>query len=144
MTGDHSIALTVLQLQFAKAIPDLTRVIRREDVRLADGRRRRIPDLVIVRESYHGSPTPASNVLLAVEVVSPGGGDEWGQKMIDYAEGGIPGYLIVEGPKDGRFTAAYHVLREDHYELVAKAEPDATFTITEPFTATIDLSELSY
>ena len=142
-TADHQVVQNLLFLALLKAVGDVTRVLTATDVRLANGKRRRIPDLMVVRENYHGSPTPASNVLLVIEIVSPGGGVEWTQKMTEYAEGGIPGYLIIEGPKGG-YRASHHVLRDGKYELATKTAVDGNLTITEPIVCDIDLSTFTY
>lgn len=142
-TADHQIALNALFLAFYTVLRDKTRIIGGTDIRLANGARRRIPDLMVVREQYHGSPTSPDNVLVVVEIVSPRDGEEWTQKMIDYAEGGIPGYLIVRGGRGG-FSAWYHVLRDGAYTLASHVGPGGTLTMAEPFECDIDLDELGY
>ena len=108
---------------------------------MADGKRYRTPDVVALRKPGHGRPADPANVLLVVELTSPGGGDEWSLKMQAYAEAGIPGYLII-GCKPSGYTATHHVLVDGGYKQVAYVSEDADDTVlkvTEPFAFSLDL-----
>ncbi|HEU5331495.1 MAG TPA: Uma2 family endonuclease [Actinocrinis sp.] len=57
----------------------------------------REPDVYVLREPSRQSFQSAANVLLVAEVVSPGTEKiDWREKMVEYAEAGIPHYWIVD------------------------------------------------
>jgi Uma2 family endonuclease len=109
----------------------------------------RRPDLVVVtraefeRREREGGVLRASDVLLAVEVVSLG--SERTDRLIkhsEYADAGIPHYWVVDlgEPGDRPQLTAHHLAGEFGY---ADAGPVvATLTATEPFPVRIDLDAL--
>lgn len=113
------------------------------DVRMADGKVIYQPDVLVLREPDPGRPIVASNVILVGEFISPGGGNERTQKMLDYAEAGIPGYLIFTRSGDG-YAATLYNLRDGSYEAGAKSEGGGVLSFEDPFHAVIDLRELEY
>lgn len=142
-TPAHQNASSVLWMIFSTMLGRSMRAIQATDMRLADGAKYRNPDVMVLRHATREHPIKPDNVVLVVEIISPGGGDERTQKMTDYAEAGIPGYLIVQESTDG-FAAWHHVLRGDHYELVSEAEPGGELVMTEPIACTIDLTSLEW
>ncbi|MGI8814078.1 MAG: Uma2 family endonuclease [Pseudonocardia sp.] len=97
-----------------------------------------IPDLVVVtRLDDDVTVFDAADVVLVVEIVSPGSvAADRAIKPRLYAEAGIPGYLRVElsGP-----TALPHRLRDGRYVC---DEPGPVLRLTEPFAAEVDLAAL--
>ncbi|HEY3869133.1 MAG TPA: Uma2 family endonuclease [Actinocrinis sp.] len=66
----------------------------------------REPDVYVLREASEeedgGLFQRAEDALLVVEIVSPGSGaTDWIDKMIEYADAGIPHYWIIEFGADG-------------------------------------------
>ncbi|WP_163505560.1 Uma2 family endonuclease [Fodinicola acaciae] len=58
---------------------------------VAEGSRYRLPDAVVLRQRHRGRPANSQNVRLVAEIVSPGGGEEYDQKMTVYAQAGSSG-----------------------------------------------------
>lgn len=120
------------------ARPAGLRVIEAVNVRLGSGRIL-IPDVVVVR-ARPGEDVKvwdAADVLLALEVVSPGSvGADRAVKPGLYAAAGIPLYVRVElaGP-----TAVVHRLHDSVY-LAGAAE--SLLLLAEPFPVQIDLAAI--
>ncbi|HZE37494.1 MAG TPA: Uma2 family endonuclease [Stackebrandtia sp.] len=142
---EHMYASGELVLLFRETVKHRPQVNMGVDVYCGcDSRCIRKPDLLILREPQHGRPIPSANLLLVGEVVSPGSRDEWGDKMRDYADGGIEWYLIVQETPAG-FRGELHRLDESgKYRLVVEAEPAGELKLPEPFELDINLRELSY
>jgi Uma2 family endonuclease len=99
LTARHQIVVDLLLAALREGCPDDLRVLREQEIRLADDHRRN-PDLVVVaasafdldRHSYAPSQT-----LLAVEVTSPGTETiDRLHKPIEYARAGIEHFWRVE------------------------------------------------
>ena len=109
----------------------------------------RVPDIVVVpravldRQRRHGGLLHASEVTLAVEVISPGSRRlDTVVERDEYADAGIPHYWVVDlGEPDDRITlTAHHLAGEFGY---ADSGPVVgTFTATEPSPVRIDLDAL--
>jgi Uma2 family endonuclease len=109
----------------------------------------RAPDLVVVprvaleRVRREGGLLRATEVVLAVEIISPGSRRlDTVLKHSEYADAGIPHYWIVDlGEPGDRITlTAHHLAGEFGY---ADAGPVVgTFTATEPFPVRVDLDAL--
>jgi Uma2 family endonuclease len=98
----------------------------------------RIPDVVVAR-SDDNQLAKAAEVLLAVEVISPGSRRrDTKVKPMEYAEAGIPHYWVIdlEPPISLR---VFHLAGTYYQEA-----PDVTgrFSTTEPFALSFDLNEL--
>lgn len=82
----------------------------------------RVPDVVVVRtEAAETNPArfAADDVLLAVEIVSPGTGrTDRVTKLHEYALAGIPGYWVID--LDPPTTLLAHVLVDGYYEITAQ------------------------
>ncbi|MFI2711439.1 Uma2 family endonuclease [Micromonospora sp. NPDC018662] len=79
----------------------------------------RIPDLVVWSKAQaDGVWLPTADVLLVVEIVSPGSeGTDTVTKRSEFAAAGIPQYWIVE--QDPAQTVAMHRLAGERYEVRA-------------------------
>jgi Uma2 family endonuclease len=106
----------------------------------------RRPDVVVVtrtasqRIDREGGVLRAPDVLLAVEIVSPGSRRmDYVMKRAEYADAGIPHYWIVD-PKEPISLVACHLAGEFGY-LDASAGT-GVFRTTEPFRVEIDLDAL--
>lgn len=141
-TSEHMLASLELAVLFRRIIGNRKLVLQEVDVRMASGRRYRAPDILVLKEWRRGRPMPPENVLLVGEVLSPGGGEEYGEKMTAYLDAGIEWYLIVEETPAG-FRGECYRRGTDKYELVAEAGPAGTLTLPEPFAATLNLRDLS-
>ncbi|MFG1928139.1 Uma2 family endonuclease [Cryptosporangium sp. NPDC048952] len=100
----------------------------------------RIPDVLVLRSREPDrrwfSP---SNVLLAVEVESPGHHvEERITRPALYAEFGIEHYWRIE-TDDDQFVAVVHALRDGRYAEVSRG---CRIEVAEPFTFRVDLEEL--
>lgn len=103
----------------------------------------RKPDVLVLADPEEGRPIAPDNLLLVAEVVSPGSKDEWGDKMTDYADAGIPWYLIVQDTKDGYRAELHHLADSGEYELVEDVNPADVLRLPEPFDGSIDLRTLA-
>ena len=97
----------------------------------------------LARRRQEGGVLRASEVVLAVEIVSPGSErTDHTVKHLEYADAGIPHYWIVDlgEPGDRVTLTAHHLAGEFGY---ADAGPvDGVFAATEPFPVRIDLDAL--
>lgn len=109
---------------------------------MAGGRRYRTPDVVVLREPARSRPLDPRNVLLACEIISPGGGDERSVKKTAYAEAGIEWYLILEETPDGFLGELYRLDRKA-YALVTETPPGGRLELPAPFDAPIPLHDLA-
>lgn len=107
---------------------------------MADGQRYRTPDVIVMRKPARSRPLDPRNVLLACEIVSPGG-DERGIKKTVYAEAGIEWYLIVEETPAG-FLGELHHLDGGAYAAAAQAPPSGMLELPKPFAAQLNLKDL--
>ncbi len=106
----------------------------------------RIPDLVVAqteafrRVDREGGVLRASDVLLVVEIVSPGSvRTDRVIKRDEYADADIPHYWIVDlDPPES--ILAYH--RAGEFNYADSGEITGIFTTTEPFPFELDLSTL--
>jgi len=103
----------------------------------------RAPDIVVVpaeRAKTKPKRYNASDVLLAVEVISPGSrSTDTSIKREEYAKAGIPHYWVIDLDEPLSLTA-YHLAGELGYQE-APAE-SKVFSVREPFPMTIDLRAL--
>lgn len=149
---DHNYAAFRLGVRLEGMLPPGWEVITDIDVDLqlappdAPGTVRR-PDLVVVaaqarrRVRREGGVLRASEVLLVVEVVSPGSTrTDYVHKRGEYADAGIRHYWIVDVTEPVSLVAC-HLAGEFGY--ADGANVTGRFTATEPFPVEIDLDALS-
>lgn len=103
----------------------------------------RAPDVVVTSDKLALENPPrlhTSDVLLAVEVVSPGTGrTDRVTKLTEYADAGIPHYWIVELDEPATLTA--YTLVDGDYEIVAQTtEP---VQLSQPAPVTVDVRTLT-
>jgi Uma2 family endonuclease len=103
----------------------------------------RAPDITITREACVAA-TPsrleAADVLVAVEILSPGTGTtDRVTKKHEYADAGIPRYWIVDLDKPVTLTA--YILVDGDYEHVAR-DIAGIVTIPSPVSITLNLDAL--
>ncbi|MEV5839971.1 Uma2 family endonuclease [Nocardia sp. NPDC052112] len=106
----------------------------------------RRPDLVVVRQieldrrKSEGGVLRASNVVVVVEIVSPGSRRmDYHTKRDEYADAGIPHYWIIDS------TAPMSLLAlslTEELGYVDNGEVTGTFTTTSPCPLTIELDKL--
>jgi Uma2 family endonuclease len=101
----------------------------------------RAPDLVVIRaEARDQEILKASDVMLAVEIISPGSiRMDTKTKLLEYDEAGIPNYWVVD-PRPPIVTATVYRLYEHGYEESQRAEH--TFEVDDPCPLRIDLDAL--
>ncbi|MGH3776815.1 MAG: Uma2 family endonuclease [Pseudonocardiaceae bacterium] len=103
----------------------------------------RAPDIVITREvraAANPSRLEAADVLVAVEIISPGTGTtDRVTKVYEYADAGIPHYWLVDLDKPVTLTA--YTLVDGNYEHVA-GDVSGTVTIPSPVGITLILDAL--
>ncbi|WP_285581664.1 Uma2 family endonuclease [Actinoallomurus iriomotensis] len=103
-----------------------------------------IPDVMLANSEALRAPAAryldSEDVLLVVEMISPGATFERAWKPRWYAQGGIRFYLEIE------FATApgvsVHELRGGEYERVAEAKAGETLKLVEPFPVSFDPGEL--
>jgi Uma2 family endonuclease len=148
---DHNYALFETAVQLRSQLPPGLEVIQDMDVDLqlappeAPGTVRR-PDLIVVphgarlRVRHEGGVIRASEVLIAVEIVSPGSKrTDYDHKRGEYADAGIPHYWIVDIDPPVSLLAC-HLAGEFGYDDGGAVT--GTFTAAAPFPVEIDLDTL--
>jgi Uma2 family endonuclease len=109
----------------------------------------RRPDLVVVsragyeRREREGGVLRASEVVLAIEIVSPGSErTDHTVKHLEYADAGIPYYWVIDlgEPGDHVTLTAHHLAGEFGY--ITAGPVVGVFATTEPFPLRVDLDAL--
>lgn len=135
----HRLLPHMLAKQLEPQLPDGWTTAFDFDLILAEDHARR-PDMAIVRvESYDVDPTPASEVAIIVEVVSPGSETtDRRDKPEEYAKAGIPVYWRIEttGPPA---LFSYERVGSSYFE---HAPATGTFTTQQPWPIKIDVPDL--
>jgi Uma2 family endonuclease len=102
----------------------------------------RAPDLIVVPSAIadtNPARCPAEDVLLAIEVISPGSRErDRVHKPFEYGRAGIPNYWIVD--LDGPVTMTAYELVGADYKIVGKSS--GTIALTEPAPVTVDVAGL--
>jgi Uma2 family endonuclease len=117
----HAIIATRLMVWLAAAGVPADRIAQVVGLRIPgrSGVGGRIPDLVVWSQAQaDGVWLPVTDVLLVVEIVSPGSeGIDTVTKRNEYAGAGIPQYWVVD--QDPAQTVTMHRLAGDHYAVQA-------------------------
>jgi Uma2 family endonuclease len=140
----HQRALVRLASQMGRQVPPDWEVLPDFEVIVeADGPATvRAPDLVIVRVDGPESRVAATEVLVAVEIISPGSRKiDTHMKYFEYAEAGIPHYWIVDLDPPAPSIAVYGLgAPDDGY--VESQTATGELTVHEPFPMRIDIRSL--
>lgn len=137
----HMKVLLRLGAQMDSQLPDHLDVLPEVDVDLGLPERLvRAPDLVVLpRDLDRKGANRASDVLLAIEILSPGSIRlDTKIKFGEYDEAGIPNLWLVDPQPP--VTVTVYRLYDHGYEESLRAEH--TFTVDEPCPLTIDLDAL--
>ncbi|RZS43309.1 Uma2 family endonuclease [Herbihabitans rhizosphaerae] len=149
---DHNIASGELFFQVRPQLPPDLRAIQDTDIDLElvpadDPGFARRPDLAVIRGSAldrvrnQGGLLCAADVVLAVEIVSPGSKRmDYVIKRGEYADAGIPHYWIIDLGEPASL-ATFHLA--DEFGYLEGGEHSGTFRAVEPFEITIDLDALN-
>ncbi|MBF6224891.1 Uma2 family endonuclease [Nocardia abscessus] len=144
--SQHQRAILRLSAQLEPQLPGTHGVLADTEVLIDEGPLPtiRVPDILVVPEAGIQANLPrynAADVLLAVEILSPGSRrTDRVTKFFEYAEAGIEYYWLIDLDKPTSL-AAYHLIDRD-YELVA--EQSGTVTLDLAGTPiTIDLATLT-
>ena len=117
----HAIIATRLTVWLATAGVPADRIAQAVGLRIPgrNGVGGRIPDLIMWSKAQaDGVWLPVADVLLVVEIVSPGSeGVDTVTKRNEYAAAGIPQYWVVD--QDPAQTVTVHRLNGDHYAVQA-------------------------
>jgi Uma2 family endonuclease len=139
----HQLATTKLTVLLSNTCPREFLVVGGPGVEISPIQYR-IPDLTVVRAGTIDlrARNYAQPPALAVEVASPSTGryDQTRKKQV-YAEFGIPDYWIVTPDPQQPDITAFR-LDGKHYERVAYASGEVTFTATRPFPVSFTPAEL--
>ncbi|OLT02993.1 hypothetical protein BJF90_27910 [Pseudonocardia sp. CNS-004] len=102
----------------------------------------RAPDLVMVRADAAENRVAAGDVLLAVEIISPGSRKiDTQMKHFEYAEAGIPHYWVVDLDPPAPSITVYGLgAPDDGY--VESQTATGVLTVHEPFEMRIDVEAL--
>jgi Uma2 family endonuclease len=102
----------------------------------------RVPDLVVVRAEGPENRVVAEEVLLAVEIISPGSRKiDTRMKPFEYSEAGIPHYWVVDlDPPAASITVYGRGAPGDGYEESQTATGE--LVVPEPFGMRIDIAAL--
>lgn len=102
----------------------------------------RAPDLVVVRVDGPENRVPASEALLAVEIISPGTRKvDTHLKALEYADAGIPHYWLIDlDPPAPTITVSGFGAPGDGY--VESQTATGQLVVTEPFDMRIDIDAL--
>jgi Uma2 family endonuclease len=142
--SDHQWAIQELGYQLRDQVPADLRALPKVEVVLTAQwpTTVRSPDLVVVPKRVavtNPARYSAAEVLLAVEVVSPGSRKiDHGAKMYDYSEAGIPSYWILDIETPVTLTA--HRLVDGEYEVVGDGTD--VLALSEPAPVTVDVAGL--
>lgn len=102
----------------------------------------RVPDLVVVPSDGPEERVPAEEVLLAVEIVSPGTRKVDRQfKKLEYAEAGIPHYWVVDVEPPVPSITVYG-LGAGGGGYAESRPATGTLVVSEPFPVQIDVATL--
>ncbi len=102
----------------------------------------RVPDVVVTMVDGPASRLAASDVLLAVEVISPGSRSvDLRLKPFEYAEAGIPHYWVVDLEPPAPSITTYHLGAPGDGYIEAPAVAGELLT-TVPFALRIDVAAL--
>lgn len=138
----HQAASGELYLQLRPQLPANLAVVQELDVDLQlPTPRVRVPDLVIMNRAAtrRSGLARASDVLVAIEIVSPGSVDlDTKIKPMEYADAGIPHFWLIDPRRP--VVAAISNLIDGNYEESQRAEH--AFRVSAPCDLTIDLDAL--
>ncbi|MER7672592.1 Uma2 family endonuclease [Kitasatospora sp. NPDC096128] len=143
-TGIHQLNLVLVQRQFEQHAPDGYIFSGYSPLTTPDVTKSRNPDLTylpIASLARPGNSTPAEEALIAIEVVSPSNaGNDWVDKLRDYAVMRVPLYLIVD-PREGTVTL-FCEPSHDRYHARHDRKFRDSMRIPAPFDFDLDLSGL--
>ncbi|WP_380285317.1 Uma2 family endonuclease [Kitasatospora purpeofusca] len=140
----HQLNLALLRGQFERHAPDGCLPSERTRIVSPDVSKGREPDLTYLPVdvlSGPGNRVPAAEALIVVEIVSPSNpGNDWMDKLHDYAVMRIPLYLIVD-PRD-RTVTLFSEPDHDRYHTRSDRRFGDEIHIPEPFGFTLGLAAL--
>ncbi|MFF2954570.1 Uma2 family endonuclease [Kitasatospora sp. NPDC057965] len=140
----HQLNLALLRGQFERHAPDGHLPGERTRIVSPDVSKGREPDLTYLPVevlSEPGNRAPAAEALIAVEIVSPSNpGNDWMDKLHDYAVMRVPLYLIVD-PRQHTVTL-FSEPDHDRYHTRSDRKFGDEIHIPEPFGFTLSLTAL--
>ncbi|MFE2726097.1 Uma2 family endonuclease [Kitasatospora sp. NPDC059327] len=140
----HQLNVAQVRRQFEQHAPDGYLPSERSEIVSPDSSKGRAPDLTYLPPavlSEPGNKAPAEEALIAVEIVSPSNpGNDWMDKLHDYAVMRIPLYLIVD-PRQQTVTL-FSAPDHDRYHTRSDRKFGDAIGIPEPFGFTLGLAEL--
>jgi Uma2 family endonuclease len=140
----HQLAVTRLAAQMERqlpldwdAVPDFEVVVQAEGPATV-----RAPDLIVMRAEGPENRVVAGEVLLAVEIISPGSRKiDTHMKPFEYAEAGIPHYWVVDLDPPAPSITVYGLgAPDDGY--VESQTATGELVVQEPFEMRIDIGAL--
>ncbi|MFF2662592.1 Uma2 family endonuclease [Kitasatospora sp. NPDC058032] len=140
----HQLNIAQVRRQFERHAPDGYLPSERSEIVSPDVSKGREPDLTYLPVevlSESGNRAPAAEALIAVEVVSPSNpGNDWMDKLHDYAVMRIPLYLIVD-PREQTVTL-FSEPDHDRYHTRSDRKFGDEIHIPEPFGFVLSLEAL--
>jgi Uma2 family endonuclease len=104
----------------------------------------RAPDVVVTRTGGSESRAPADEVLLAVEIISPGSRNvDLHLKPFEYADTGIPHYWVVDLDPPAPSITVFGLGAPGDGYVESQRGITGKLVVTEPFPLTIDIARLA-
>lgn len=142
-TDRHQFASLKLAMQLTEQIPPEWLTLQAVDVVLQAGARATVrqPDLFVTRDDSMPGRHAAADVVLAVEIISPGSRKlDLGRKVEEYADAGIPHYWVVDLDPPAPSITVFHLGADGYVEGPALTGHLIT---TAPCDLTIDIPSLA-
>jgi Uma2 family endonuclease len=143
--GPHQRAVARLTTQLQpqlpagwEVLPDFEVLIRAEDPAII-----RAPDLVVVRSDGGQARARPEEVLVAIEIISPGSRNvDLRLKPFEYADAGIAHYWVVDLDPPARTITVFGLAAPGDGYAESQTASDA-LTVVEPFDLYIDIAALT-
>jgi Uma2 family endonuclease len=142
----HQIAMGLLWMQIHQLCPPGWQAVMDFEVLVqAEGPPTvRAPDVVVARTGGSEKRAPANEVILAVEIISPGSRKvDLHFKTFEYADAGIPHYWVVDLDPPAPSITVFGLGAPGDGYVESQRAVTGKLVVTEPFPLTIDIARLA-